>query len=84
MENLHEGDCTKIKAKTWLERKDWIQMSGAGSLKGALRRTFFGWPDFTGSLIQPWAADLPVLGGSRRPLFFLFHLKIGRKSDVNS
>lgn len=41
---------------------DWIRRSGAGSWMGALRRTFFAWPDFAGSIVQPWAADLPVLG----------------------
>jgi hypothetical protein len=41
---------------------DWVQMTGAGSLKGALRRTFLSWPDFVVSIIRPWIADLPFLG----------------------
>ena len=40
----------------------WVQITGAGSWKGALRRTFFSWPDFAASIIGPWMADLPFLG----------------------
>ncbi|MCI0418110.1 MAG: glycosyltransferase family 39 protein [Acidobacteria bacterium] len=42
--------------------KDWIKISGASSWMGALRRTFFSWPNWTDALVQPWAANLPVLG----------------------
>jgi len=42
--------------------KDWIKMTDAGSWMGALRRTFFSWPNCKESLVQPWATDLPVLG----------------------
>ncbi len=41
--------------------EDWIRSSGAGSWMGALRRTFFSWPDWF-DFLQPWAADLPVFG----------------------
>src|SRR5262249_50297332 len=42
--------------------KNWIKISGATNWMGALRRTFFSWPDWPKALVQPWAADLPVLG----------------------
>ena len=42
--------------------KDWIRISGARSWMGAVRRTFFSWPNWTEALVQPWAPDLPVLG----------------------
>ncbi|PYV41554.1 MAG: hypothetical protein DMG06_16715 [Acidobacteria bacterium] len=42
--------------------KDWIEISGASSWMGALRKTFFSWPSWTDALVQPWAANLPVLG----------------------
>jgi len=41
--------------------KRWIESSGAASWMGAIRRTFFSWPSWT-DLVQPWSADLPVLG----------------------
>ncbi len=42
--------------------KDWIKISGASSWMGALHRTFFSWPNWREALVQPWIADLPVVG----------------------
>jgi len=42
--------------------KRWIESSGAVSWMGAIRRTFFSWPSWTEALVQPWSANLPVLG----------------------
>ena len=42
--------------------KNWIKISGATNWIGALRRTFFSWPNWSKALVQPWAADLPVVG----------------------
>lgn len=42
--------------------QDWMKVSGASSWMGAVRRTFFSWPNWTEALVRPWAADLPVLG----------------------
>ena len=41
---------------------NWINITGSGSWMGAVRRTFFSWPNWKDSLVQPWATDLPVLG----------------------
>jgi hypothetical protein len=49
-----------------LVRDDWIAAAGRvlgyESLAGGLRITFFGWPDFLGSLIVPWSNAMPTLG----------------------
>jgi hypothetical protein len=42
--------------------KRWIEISGSASWMGAIRRTFFSFPSWTEALVQPWSADLPVLG----------------------
>ncbi len=55
-------------ATSWLAyaltTRDWVSRSGdgMGSLMGALRRTFFGWPDFYTAILVPWAAALPGMG----------------------
>jgi hypothetical protein len=47
-----------------LTTRDWMSGSGngMGSMIGALRRTFFGWPDFYAPILVPWAAALPGIG----------------------
>ncbi|MEW5975900.1 MAG: glycosyltransferase family 39 protein [Acidobacteriota bacterium] len=45
-----------------LAGKAWIRLSGSGSYLGAIERTFFSWPDWTNSLIRPWADDIPLIG----------------------
>ena len=55
-------------ATSWLAyalaTRDWVSRSGdgMGSLIGALRRSFFGWPDFFTTILVPWAAALPGIG----------------------
>ena len=43
--------------------KEWItRLNGDDlSLLGALRRTFFGWPDFYSPIFIPWSRELPLL-----------------------
>lgn len=50
---------------TWLSyglgSSAWITRAGAGSTAGALRATFFGWPDLYTPLLVPWLQEMPVL-----------------------
>lgn len=63
-----------------LAARDWLSRSGGGtgSLLGALRRTFFGWPDFYTPILVPWAAALPGIG-ALTALAVLFQLWTNRK-----
>ncbi|HXV35844.1 MAG TPA: glycosyltransferase family 39 protein [Myxococcota bacterium] len=54
-------------AASWLGyaalTRGWVAdaLSHGGSLFGALRRAFFGWPDLYSPVAQPWAAGLPEI-----------------------
>lgn len=58
----------------------WLSRSGdgMGSLLGALRRTFFGWPDFYTPIMLPWAVALPGIG-TFAALAAVFQLWTNRK-----
>jgi len=57
-----------LMATSWFARalvnREWVSQSGDGmaSLAGAVRRAFFGWPDFYTTSAVPWAAALPGIG----------------------
>lgn len=40
----------------------WIAASGSERWTGAVHATFFGWPEWRYTILEPWARDLPVLG----------------------